>query len=77
MTIKYTGLTVRSSRYMVFDKKSMPIVACKTITALKHFLLVQYLIMHEVSIQEMLFPPQNILCISVFSTSEAKISNNK
>lgn len=35
-TIKYTGLTVRSSRYMVFDKKSMPIVACKTIIALKH-----------------------------------------
>lgn len=23
------GLTVRSSRYMVFDKKSIPIVACK------------------------------------------------
>lgn len=26
-------LTVRSSRYMVFDKKSMPIVACKTRSA--------------------------------------------
>ena len=35
IAIKYKGLTVRSSRYMVFDKKSMPIVACKTITALK------------------------------------------
>ncbi len=34
--LKYTWLTVRSSKYMVFDKKSMPIVAYKTIIALKH-----------------------------------------
>lgn len=27
--LKWSRLTVRSSRYMVFDKKSMPIVACK------------------------------------------------
>lgn len=38
ITIKYTGLTVRSSRYMVFDKKSIPIVACKRVISLKTLL---------------------------------------
>lgn len=33
ITVMRTQLTVRSSRYMVFDKKSMPIVAYKTIIA--------------------------------------------
>lgn len=37
MKVTMKGLTVRSSKYMVFDKKSMPIVACKTITTLKHY----------------------------------------